>query len=67
MNDTEASALLASSSWEQMAQRCEEHAKALEEYAAAGLYVYLCPGSYAEVRLMVAEVALARAERRMTV
>ncbi len=62
MNDVDASAALAASSWERMAAAAEAHALAMREADAAQLHAFLCPGPYADARQDVAAARLARAE-----
>ncbi len=65
MDDREAEGFLQASSWEHMSGLCEEHARASKEHVAAEIESFLQPSLEADVRLVVAEVALNRAEKRL--
>ncbi len=63
--DTETAAFLQASCWELSAARCGEHYRASVEQERATLEHFLQPSIDSSVRLMVAEVALRRAEGRL--
>ena len=65
LTDTQASAALTSSLWEEMSRRCEEHRRAELDHVEAELEAFLRPGPYAAVLVATTEVALRRAERRL--
>ncbi len=66
MNDIETAAFLTASSWERMSTLCEEHKRADLEHTRATLEDFIMPSLESQVRLMVATVALQRAEGRLS-
>lgn len=63
--DADIAAALDSSSWEIMSEKCNAHAVAMKEYVDAELEAYVNPGNLSAARLLVAEVALSRASKRL--
>ncbi len=65
MNDQQTVGFLKASCWEHMAGLCEEHYRAERELEGALLEQFISPSVEADVRALVAEVALRRAEGRL--
>ncbi len=65
LRDMETAAFLQASCWETKGRLCDEHHRASVEKERADLEQFLAPSLEADVRVMVAMVALNRAEGRL--